>query len=97
MLPAGQLSTLRWLVEQQGAPVDRSTMAAAAASGNTAVLAYLRSITPPCAWDTWTCRAAAAAGELETLVWLQMQQPPCPIDLQVRPWTNPSEYVTGYL
>jgi hypothetical protein len=81
--PTRQLPTLRWLI-WQGAPADRSTMASAAASGNTAVLAYLRTVLPADAWDMWTCRAAAAEGRLETLGWLQKQQPPCPMDVQVR-------------
>jgi hypothetical protein len=83
MLPAGQLATLHWLIQQRGIPVGRGTVASAAAGGRIAVLSYLHSVAPTCGWDTWTCRAAAAAGQLEALTWLQMQHPPCPIDVQV--------------
>lgn len=43
--------------------------AAAAAGGQLEMLQFLRSLSPPFAWDKTTCEQAAAGGHLELLIW----------------------------
>ena len=43
--------------------------AAAAAGGHLGLLQFLRSLSPPFAWDKTTCQAAAGSGHLELLIW----------------------------
>jgi len=76
----GDLDMVRYLLER-GAPLGPLVTAAAAGAGSIGVLAFLRSLDPPCPWSPAAFEAAARHGNLSTLQWLLAQTPPCPFDV----------------
>lgn len=78
---AGHMSVLQWLVgwmqqpseQQQQLTLIEGTLTAAAGAGQLATVQYLRSLTPPCPWDSSACAAAAECGRLDILQWLRSQ------------------------
>ena len=68
---ASKLSLDRW---------NEDVCECAAASGNLAMLRYLRSLDPPVPWNREVCFEAAASGNSSMLQWARAQDPPCPWD-----------------
>ena len=77
----GDLDTLIWLWEKSRVHKSRwdtGVTSAAAASGNLALLSWLRQLSPPCPWDEECTEAAETKGNLAVLQWLRSQSPACP-------------------
>jgi hypothetical protein len=67
---AGDLQGVQWLVSQGCAADHASICSAAAKAGHLHILRFLRSLTPPCNWDSSTSTAAAAAGHTDVLQYM---------------------------
>lgn len=74
------LDCTQWLLAQ-GVEFDEfESMGTAAKAGNQAVIAHLRAMDPPFAWDEQCTYWAAATGNLQLLQHLRSYSPPCPIN-----------------
>lgn len=81
---AGHVHVLQWLAQQHpgclaGPGMDCLPTNVAAATGQLAVLQFLRSLDVPASWCETTATAAAKGGQLDTLAWLKAHG--CPLDV----------------
>jgi hypothetical protein len=75
----GNLDILKWAIEQ-GIELNEKLCNLAAETGNLNILIFLRSLNPPCPWNSETCTKAVCQKRLDILIWLRSQNPPCPWD-----------------
>jgi hypothetical protein len=69
---SGSIEAVEWLRQEKGVVIDAGTLKAAAAAGQTALCAHLRSI--GCPWSAALCDQAAMSalcGNFDTLRWLR--------------------------
>ena len=79
----GHLELVKWLVQEQGFPKNKTLIGMAARGGNLELVQWLRAA--GCPWDAGTCgKGAAAGGKLHVLQWLRTTKPKCPWDWKVR-------------
>ena len=77
----GHLELVKWLVQEQGFPKNKTLIGMAARGGNLELVQWLRAA--GCPWDAGTCgKGAAAGGKLHVLQWLRANK--CPWDWKVR-------------
>ncbi len=80
----GRLDVLQWqqsLFPSGSHPWRAAHMALAARKGHIHIMDFLRSCTPPCAWDFHVTRNAAKFKQFEALKWLLSQPEPCACDV----------------
>jgi hypothetical protein len=86
---AGRRATLAFLLGMDPTPpLSPAVAAVAAARGDLALLAWLRSDAVGCPWDAHTVTKAAEAGHVGVLRWARAQTPPCRWDDVVVTWRD---------
>lgn len=77
---AGHVNILRWLCIEclPPCPVDKTTLAFAASSGQVESLQLLRSLKPPCPWSSDAVSMAIRENNAETMAWLLEHGAPHP-------------------
>lgn len=82
IIDTANAASIAWLRQHRPACFGVETCKAAAQQGNLELLQILRSLQPPCPWDSSVSRAAWRGANPQVLQWMLSEVPNCPIDLQ---------------